>query len=488
MTRSPTMRLPGSLAEVQHSPEGPQVGAFFDLDGTLVAGFTATVLTIERFRNRDIGVGELLRMLRHALDYKRGKVEFELLVREGVRPLAGRPAELLDRLGEELFQAKIADLVYPEMRELVRTHKERGHTVVLSSSALSIQVDPVARYLGIDRVLCNRFVVDDEGLLTGGVVEPLVWAGGKSSAVQEYARDHGVDLRQTYFYADGDEDLPLMYHVGHPRPTNPGTRMARVADRRGWPVLRFTSRSSSGLPGLARTAAGLGAALPIGALGLAKGVATQDKWAGLNVFLRTWPRLVLDMNGVKLRVVDEHNAHVRRPAVFIFNHRNNIDPIIAAAVVRESFTGVAKKELESSPLVGPLGRLMDVAFIDRADTVSALASLESAEESVAKGLSILIAPEGTRTDTRTVGPFKKGAFRMAMKTQIPVVPIVIRNAEYVAGRNATVINPGVVDVAVLPPVPVEDWTPANLPDRIAEVRQLYLDTLADWPEGGVLGD
>jgi putative phosphoserine phosphatase/1-acylglycerol-3-phosphate O-acyltransferase len=486
MTHSPTLRLPGSLAEVQHSPEGPEIGAFFDLDGTLVAGFTATVLTIERFRNRDIGVGELLRMLRHALDYKRGKVEFELLVREGVRPLAGRPAELLDRLGEELFRTKIADLVYPEMRELVRAHHERGHTVVLSSSALSIQVEPVARYLGIERVLCNRFVVDGDGLLTGEVAEPLVWAGGKSTAVQEYAREHGVDIQRSYFYADGDEDLPLMYHVGHPRPTNPGRRMARVADRRGWPVLRFTSRGASGVPALARTALSLGSAVPIGAVGVAKGVATGDKWAGLNVLLRSWPRLVMDINGVKLRIVDEHNAFVRRPAVFIFNHRNNIDPLIAAAVVRESFTGVAKKELESSPLVGPFGRLTDIAFIDRADATAAVATLDQVGKSVDKGLSILIAPEGTRTDTTTVGPFKKGPFRVAMKAGVPLVPIVIRNAEYVAGRNATTINPGVVDVAVLPPIPVDDWTLRDLPARIDEVRQLFIDTLTDWPEGGVI--
>ena len=97
------------------------------------------------------------------------------------------------------------------------------------------------------------------------------------------------------------------------------------------------------------------------------------------------------------------------------------------------------------------------------------------------GLSIVIAPEGTRLDTTEVGPFKKGPFRMAMAAGIPIVPIVIRNAEIVAARNSTTINPGTVDVAVFPPIPVDDWTLDTLSDRIAEVRQLYLDTLADWP-------
>jgi putative phosphoserine phosphatase/1-acylglycerol-3-phosphate O-acyltransferase len=96
-------------------------------------------------------------------------------------------------------------------------------------------------------------------------------------------------------------------------------------------------------------------------------------------------------------------------------------------------------------------------------------------------LSILIAPEGTRLDTTEVGPFKKGPFRIAMSARIPIVPIVIRNAEVIAARDSSTFNAGTVDVVVYPPIPVDDWTHDNLSDRIAEVRQLYLDTLMDWP-------
>jgi putative phosphoserine phosphatase/1-acylglycerol-3-phosphate O-acyltransferase len=94
----------------------------------------------------------------------------------------------------------------------------------------------------------------------------------------------------------------------------------------------------------------------------------------------------------------------------------------------------------------------------------------------------VIAPEGTRLDTTSVGPFKKGAFRIAMAAGIPIVPIVIRNAEIIAARNSTTMNPGTVDVAVFPPISVSDWTVDTLPDRIAEVRELYLDALTDWPD------
>jgi putative phosphoserine phosphatase/1-acylglycerol-3-phosphate O-acyltransferase len=131
--------------------------------------------------------------------------------------------------------------------------------------------------------------------------------------------------------------------------------------------------------------------------------------------------------------------------------------------------------------MGTLGKLLDTVFIDRDDPTAAVESLHQVEERARQGLSIMIAPEGTRVDTTSVGPFKKGPFRIAMAAGIPIVPIVIRNAEIIAARNSTTMNPGTVDVAVFPPISVSDWTVDTLPDRIAEVRQLYLDTLADWP-------
>ncbi len=168
--------------------------------------------------------------------------------------------------------------------------------------------------------------------------------------------------------------------------------------------------------------------------------------------------------------------------MFIYNHRNQVDPIISGALVRDNWVAVAKKELQKDPIMGTLGKLLDGVFIDRDDPVAAVETLHTVEDRARNGLSILMAPEGTRLDTTGVGPFKKGPFRIAMAAGIPIVPIVIRNAEIVAARNSTTINPGTVDVAVFPPISVHDWTLDNLPDRIAAVRQLYLDALADWPD------
>jgi putative phosphoserine phosphatase/1-acylglycerol-3-phosphate O-acyltransferase len=306
-----------------------------------------------------------------------------------------------------------------------------------------------------------------------------VWGPTKASGVQQFAADHQVNLGSSYFYADGDEDLSLMCLVGHPRPVNPEPALTKAAVRRGWPILRFSSRGSGGPLGVARRLAGVSSLGPLAAVALGVGLVRRNKRAGINFLTRFWPGTVLALSGVKLNVVGAEHLTERRPAVFLFNFRSNVDVFLVAALVKDNWTGVATKEMQSSRVFGQLGKLLDVAFVDREHpgTTAVLRPLEAARN----GLSVLIAPEGARLDTESVGPFKKRAFLIAMAAGLPIVPIVIRNSDSVAGRNAVKLNPGTVDIAVLPPVSVAGWTVLNLRERIAQVRTAYLETLAEWP-------
>jgi len=476
-----TMRLPGSVAEIAGSPEGPSVAACFDLDGTLIAGYSVKYLGQERMRRREVSLSELARTVGVSVGAGLGRAGFEDLLALGAGAWKGRAQEDLDEMGERIFGKRIARLIYPEMRELVRAHQRRGHVVILSSSATSYQVEPVARYLGIDHVLCNRFEAKD-GLLTGDVEKPVIWGATKADAVQRLADDLGVDLAQSYFYADGDEDLALMHLVGHPRPTNPGKRLTKVASKRGWPVLRFTSRGGSGVANGVKAVATMGSLVPCLALGVTKGIVKRDKTEVMPTVATTWINFTFALNGVKVNVTGRENLWKERPAVFIFNHRNNFDAFIVVGLVEQKFTGVAKKEMANNPITIWLGKLADVAFVDRADSTSAVASLKGVQDAAKKGLSILIAPEGSRLDTTDdVGPFKKGAFRMAMAAEIPIVPIVIRNAETIAHTKGNSLHPGTVDVTVLPPISVAGWTRENLDERMEEVRALFRETLQNWP-------
>jgi putative phosphoserine phosphatase / 1-acylglycerol-3-phosphate O-acyltransferase len=230
-----------------------------------------------------------------------------------------------------------------------------------------------------------------------------------------------------------------------------------------------------------RTVAGLASMVPIAAGAIGVGLLARNRRSSVNFFTSNWSRLLFATTGVGLNVIDEDNLTAQRPAVFIFNHRNQADPLIAGTLAKENFTAVMKKELENDPVIGTIGKAMGAVFIDRQDHKAAIEGLKDMENLVGRGLSILMAPEGTRLDTTEVGPFKKGAFRVAMSVGVPIVPIVIRNAEVIAGRISTTFNPGTIDVMVHRPISVDDWNHENLAARVAEVRQLYIDTLKAWP-------
>jgi HAD superfamily hydrolase (TIGR01490 family) len=228
---------PDPVAEIAASAPGPQVGAFFDLDGTLVDGFTATAHASDRIRRRQARIGEILGVVEASMRYRLGRMRFEHLLTRAAGYLRGESLAELDELGERLFVERVASRVFPHMHEIVQAHQRRGHTVVLSSSALTIHAEPVARFLEIDHVLCNRFELDEDGRLTGRIAKPVVWGRNKATAVQQFCAANDVGLQSSYFYADGDEDAALMVLVGNPRPVNPRSGLAAAAAEQGWPVL-----------------------------------------------------------------------------------------------------------------------------------------------------------------------------------------------------------------------------------------------------------
>lgn len=180
--------------------------------------------------------------------------------------------------------------------------------------------------------------------------------------------------------------------------------------------------------------------------------------------------------GIKIVVKGEEHLWSHRPAVFLFNHQSNADFLIAAKLLKKDVVAIAKKELELSP-IGPFFKAAGVIFIDRKDKEKAIEAMKPAVTVLQSGTSIAIAPEGTRSYDYNLGPFKKGAFHLAMQAGVPIVPMVIKNAHDVMPRGAALIQPNIVEVEILPPVYTKTWTKQNLDSKIAGVRAQYLKAL-----------
>jgi HAD superfamily hydrolase (TIGR01490 family) len=470
------------LADVEAGPEGPRVGAFVDFDGTLIDGYSLSAFARYYLRSWRIAPADLGQLLLTGLRGVTTEEDFERLTTASMRVWAGRSEDELSELGERLFVQAISGSLYPEGWRLVEAHRRAGHTVVLASSATRFQVEPAARAMGVEHILVSPVEVVN-GIATGRPGGPLLWRAGKAAAVRMFAAEHGIDLAESYAYSNGDEDVPFLETAGRPRAINPGPGLEAAARCHGWPVARFRSRGRPGAWDIARTAAGLAGMFGGFTAGAALGAMTGSRREAVDLGTTLAGELGSVLAGVRLDVRGAEYL-ATRPAVFLFNHQSQLDVLILARLLHGGFTGVAKKELARSPGFGLVFRLADVAFVDRHDHDQAVKALEPAVQKLRDGISLVIAPEGTRSATPALGPFKKGAFHVAMQAGEPIVPIVIRNSGELMWRNARTIHAGTVQVAVLPPIPTDGWVAADLDSHVDEVRGQYLATLANWPAAG----
>ncbi|ORB76782.1 haloacid dehalogenase, partial [Mycobacterium timonense] len=332
---------------------------------------------------------------------------------------------------------------------LVRTHQSLGHTVVLVTSGPGAEAEPFARALGIAHLLCTRLRAHD-GVLTGRVAGRPLWQEGKLAAVQQFARTHEVDLGLSHVYADGDDDIVVLNGVGSPHPVNPGPRLAAYARAHGWPTIELTRRRARrGLLPLVRTVAMFTTLLLAGGAGVVAGTLRRNPRFGVDLATGLFGRIGPRLGSITIDVTGQQHTWADRPAVFFVNHQSTlVDVLVTSRLIQRGFTIVVKAEVRQIPVIGTLFALAGVAFLDRSDTYRAIAALQPAIDKLRGGISIAMAPEGTRSFTPAVGPFKKGGFHLARDAGVPIVPVVIRNAGEVMWRNALIAQKGTIDVVV----------------------------------------
>jgi putative phosphoserine phosphatase/1-acylglycerol-3-phosphate O-acyltransferase len=121
-------------------------------------------------------------------------------------------------------------------------------------------------------------------------------------------------------------------------------------------------------------------------------------------------------------------------------------------------------------------------LIDRKDTAKAIEAMMPLVDAMrVEGKSVCLSPEGTRSVTDKLAPFKKGAFHLAMQAGVPIVPIVIHNSGDVQPKGDLLFHPGTVNVEVLPPVETSGWSVESIDQHVGDVRSMYLHALGQQP-------
>lgn len=454
--------------------EGAHIAAFFDLDRTLINDFSIKRFVQSRLLSGQFSSREALTQFMCILMYSAGNRDFEKMTRMATKGIRGIDEEEFIELGKQVYEEHLSSAIYPESRALVEAHVEKGHKVVIVSAATLYQIEPIADELGIKDLEYTKLEVEN-GKFTGEI-EEMCWGDGKANAAKRYAKDHGIDLKKSYFYTDSIDDYPLLEIVGYPKAVNPDRRLAQVAFEHDWDIKRFEEPQSRPLVNSLRTAMAIGSIYPSVMKATAAGLLNGSQRSGINTAIETIGDWGCKMAGLDLIVKGEQNLEDHRPAIFMFNHQSNVDLFIMMKLIRRDCTGMAKKELANSPM-GPLLKALGAVFVDRKDKAKAIDAFKPAVEALNNNLSFGIAPEGTRSKTRKLGAFKKGGFHLAVQTKAPIVPIVIKNAHDAMPKGSNLVRPTTIEIVVLDPVDTSKWKAKTIDDHVHQVREMFLQEL-----------
>lgn len=216
-------------------------------------------------------------------------------------------------------------------------------------------------------------------------------------------------------------------------------------------------------------------------------------WALIMLVLLPWPyqrirqgniyghvtgKMLMWILGNPLKIEGAEYSNER--AIYISNHASPIDIFLIMWLTPTGTVGIAKKEIIFYPLFGQLYVLANHLRIDRSNPTAAIESMKEAANAVVKNnLSLIIFPEGTRSKSGHLLPFKKGFVHLALQTRRPIVPIVLTGTHRAWRKGGLHIRPTPISVKYLPPITTDDWTADKVEDYVKLVHDVYVKNLPE---------
>jgi 1-acyl-sn-glycerol-3-phosphate acyltransferase len=201
----------------------------------------------------------------------------------------------------------------------------------------------------------------------------------------------------------------------------------------------------------------------------------------LYVLGRICVRLGMALSGIRYRVAGSEQLPLERAAVYCANHQSNIDPPILFAALHPRMHILYKSEINAIPLLGRVLRFGGFIPVDRRNKEAAMRSIEAGAASLREGNSFLIFPEGTRSQTAEMLPFKKGGFLMAIKAGVPIVPVAVQGGRDAMRRGGKLVRPALVSIRVGAPIDTAGPGAQRRDALIATVRDRITALLAEGP-------
>jgi HAD superfamily hydrolase (TIGR01490 family) len=221
---------------------GPAIAAFWDLDGTLIEGAVTGYLVRHLVARGRMQKRRLAVMAAYNLLYKLNLLTPAGIHRAAADLIVGWPMAEAERVMAEVMDLHVHRRVYAEAVERIRWHRDQGHVQAVVTGGPEFAARLLAERVGLTHVLGSRTPVRDGRIAADFSPADLCFGEAKVSRVRAFAREHGVQLSQSYAYSDSRSDLPMLREVGFAHAVNPQWLLQRRARREGIPVLRFRER------------------------------------------------------------------------------------------------------------------------------------------------------------------------------------------------------------------------------------------------------
>jgi HAD superfamily hydrolase (TIGR01490 family) len=211
--------------------------AIFDLDNTLLGGDSDHAwgeFACEKGLVDAAGFAE--RNDAFYQDYLEGTLDIDAYLRHALSPLVGQPRSTIEDWHRQFMAEKIEPMMLPRAKELLSSHRQRGHRLLIITATNRYITEPIARRLGVaELIACEGEIVD--GMYTGEPSGVPSYGAGKVTRMQSWLAQNGQSLEGSYFYSDSHNDLPLLSEVEHPVAVDPDDTLRAHAENLGWPVI-----------------------------------------------------------------------------------------------------------------------------------------------------------------------------------------------------------------------------------------------------------
>lgn len=197
-------------------------------------------------------------------------------------------------------------------------------------------------------------------------------------------------------------------------------------------------------------------------------------WGGV-----VWSRFNSALVPMFVKVKGKENIQAQTSYIVLSNHQSVYDIFLVYGWLGVDLKWVMKKELSKIPGVGFGSKKVGHIFLDRSNKRAAVESMESAKKKLVNGTSVVIFPEGTRSNDGILLPFKRGAFKLAIELELPILPISVINTRKIMPNKTMDIFPGKVEMVVHPPIKLDGYNENNMGDLIVRVKDQIASALPE---------